>query len=239
MESLKVQGRYLCTESGEPFFYLADTAWEMLHRMSKEEILRFLDVRASQGFTCIQTVLLAEFDGLKTPNYYGKRPLLQTDGAFDPCRPDLVDEDSYWSLADFALDAAEERGLYLVLLPTWGDKFNLLWGKGPVIFNPENARAYGRFLGERYKDRDNIIWMLGGDRPLEPEHRAIVDAMAQGIKETGDTHLMTFHPVGCHNSTQFVGDAPYIDFHTAQTGHGVEHCYISDKIMLKMRRETE
>jgi len=42
-----------------------------------------------------------------------------------------------------------------------------LWGIGPVIFNTDNARIYGRFLGERYRSDPNIIWILGGDRPPE------------------------------------------------------------------------
>jgi len=37
-------------------------------------------------------------------------------------------------------------------------------GKGPVIFTPENADRYGTFLGKRYKDFPNIIWINGGDR---------------------------------------------------------------------------
>ncbi|MFA7492456.1 MAG: DUF4038 domain-containing protein [Proteiniphilum sp.] len=31
---------------------------------------------------------------------------------------------------------------------------------GVAIFTPENARAYGEFLGKRYKDKQ-IIWILG------------------------------------------------------------------------------
>lgn len=29
--------------------------------------------------------------------------------------------------------------------------------------NVEEAKAYGTFLANRYKDRPNIIWMIGGD----------------------------------------------------------------------------
>ncbi len=42
MKKLIVRGRYLSTESGEAFFYLGDTAWEMLHRLNREEIEGFL-----------------------------------------------------------------------------------------------------------------------------------------------------------------------------------------------------
>ena len=56
------------TARGEPFFYLADTAWELFHRLKLEEIEQYLDNRAAKGFTVIQAVVLAEMDGLKKPN---------------------------------------------------------------------------------------------------------------------------------------------------------------------------
>ncbi|MFZ5830334.1 MAG: DUF4038 domain-containing protein [Planctomycetota bacterium] len=50
----------MVTDTGEPFFWLGDTAWEMLHRLDREETLHYLDVRARQGFNVIQTVLALE-----------------------------------------------------------------------------------------------------------------------------------------------------------------------------------
>ena len=39
MEFLRVSEnrRFLMTESGAPFFWLGDTAWESFHRLSREE----------------------------------------------------------------------------------------------------------------------------------------------------------------------------------------------------------
>ena len=77
--------RYLMYESGKPFFYLGDTAWELFHRLNREEADLYLANRASKGFTVIQAVALAEQDGLNTPNPYGHRPLIEN----DPARPDV------------------------------------------------------------------------------------------------------------------------------------------------------
>ena len=41
--------RYLVTQDGEPFFWLGGTAWELIHRLNKEEIIILTD-RASKGF---------------------------------------------------------------------------------------------------------------------------------------------------------------------------------------------
>jgi hypothetical protein len=48
------RGRYLVTERGEPFFYLGDTAWELFHRLTREEADLYLKDRAAKGFTVIQ-----------------------------------------------------------------------------------------------------------------------------------------------------------------------------------------
>ena len=235
MKKLTVRGRFLAHDDGTPFFYLGDTAWEMLHRLNREEIRDYLTTRARQGFTVIQTVLLAEMEGVTVPNAHGRLPLLFTDGVPDPTRPDCEGPYSYWDHVDYALGEARRAGLYLALLPTWGDKFNLRWGKGPEIFTPENAAAYARFLAGRYRTAENVVWMLGGDRPLETEaHRAVIDAMARVLREEDGNHLLTFHPPGSCASTDFLADADYLDIHTAQTGHRAVLCYESDRVMAKM-----
>jgi hypothetical protein len=73
---------------------------------------------------------------------------------------------------DFILARSERLGLRIGLLPTWGDKWQASrGGKGPVIFNPENAFKYGEWLGQRYRERA-VIWILGGDRNIEAAKRS-------------------------------------------------------------------
>lgn len=233
MRKLVTKGRYLSWEDGTPFFYLGDTAWELFHKSSREEARQLLQVRAEQGFTVIQAVALGEFEGLTVPNFYGAFPLAKTDGEYDPTKPVLDGDYSYWDHVDFIVEEARALGLFIAMLPTWGDKFNRCWGTGPEIFHEENAFRYGAWIGGRYQDAENIIWMLGGDRPLEEKHRKIIDAMGLGIRSADQNHLITFHPPGAKDSTDFVKDAGYIDFHAAQTGHGTE-CYNSGSVMEKM-----
>src|SRR5689334_15331977 len=96
LSELKVApgGRYLVTADGKPFFYLGDTAWELFHRLNREEATRYLENRARKGYTLIQAVALAELDGLNDPNPYGNRPLVND----DPTKPDVKDgaDNDYW-----------------------------------------------------------------------------------------------------------------------------------------------
>jgi len=214
-QSLRVSEnqRYLQHHDGTPFFWLGDTAWELFHRLDREEADTYLKNRADKGFTIIQAVVLAELDGLNTPNPYGETPLLNN----DPTQPN----EAYFKHVDYIVDKAESLGLYVGMLPSWGDKFNKRWGIGPEVFTPENARVFGAFLGERYKDKP-IIWILGGDRiPEENDDFAIIRAMAEGLKEgDGGNHLMTYHPMGDRNSAEFFHRDEWLDFNMFQSGHG-------------------
>lgn len=216
-------GRYLATED-TPFFYLiGDTAWEMVHRLTREEVDFYLETRVKQGFNTIQTVVLAELSGLTLPNAYGALPLLKIEeGGFDPARPDLSGEYHYYDHLEYILFRAEALGLYIGLLPTWGDKFNRQWGEGPEIFTPENAFLYGKWLAKRVCHHQNIFWILGGDRTLDtPDHYEIIRQMAAGLKAGDDgKFLMTYHPCGEHSSSEFVHNEDFLDFNMFQSGHG-------------------
>lgn len=211
-------GRYLVTASGEPFFYLGDTAWELFHRLNRDEAELYLSDRAKKGFTVIQAVVLAELDGLHTPNAYGHTPLIDD----DPTRPNIQPgpDNDYWDHVDWIVNRAEQLGLFIGMLPTWGDKWNKKWGVGPEIFTPENARTYGEFLGTRYRDKP-IIWILGGDRnPENPRHLGIIRAMAEGLRAgDGGRHLMTFHPQGGANSASWFHNDEWLSFNMFQSGH--------------------
>lgn len=206
-------GRFILRADGAPFFWLADTAWELFHRTTREEADWYLQDRADKGFTVIQAVALAELDGLNQPNLYGDIPLIER----DPARPN----EGYFKHVDYIVDRAEALGMYIGMLPTWGDKFNQRWGVGPVVFTPENAYTYGKYLAERYQD-EPIIWILGGDRnPEEPVHLEIIREMARGIEEVvGDTQLITYHPQGGTPSWTWFQDDEWLDFHFFQSGHG-------------------
>ncbi len=203
--------RYIATQDNKPFFWLGGTAWELIHRLKKEEIDLYLTDRAEKGFTIIQTVILAELDGLNTPNAYGDKPLIDNN-------PEKINE-KYFELVDYVLEKADELGIYIGLLPTWGDKFNLKWGTGPVIFTPENAENYGEILAKRYLNRTNLIWILGGDRMPENDYQYdIVMAMAKGIKKNDTIHLMTYHPAGAQKATDSF-NVEWLDFDMFQSGH--------------------
>ncbi len=207
-------GRRLINENGTVFFYMADTAWELFHRCSKEETEMYLKDRKAKGFNVIQAVILAEIDGLNTPNTEGEKPFINNNT--------LQPNEKYFKHVDWVINKAGELGIYIATLPTWGDKWRKQWGEGPIVFNtPDKALVYGKWLGKRYKNFSNIIWVMGGDRnPVTKEFIQINRAMAQGIKEADKgKHLMTYHPGGGHSSSEWFHNDKWLDFNMLQSGH--------------------
>jgi hypothetical protein len=210
--------RFLVYEDGTPFFWLADTGWELFQRLDNEQADQYLSTRAKQGFTVVQAVVLAELNGLHDPDPYGNLPLKDD----DPAKPN----EAYFRHVDHIVHKAASLGMFIAMLPTWGDKVNKSsWGAGPVVFDTANAFVYGKYLGNRYRHQWNIIWILGGDRnPRNMQDVAIWRAMAAGITAgvgNKDSVLMSFHPQP-HDpggSSAWFHHDEWLDFNMNQTGH--------------------
>lgn len=205
-------GRYLTNDEGEAKLYLGDTAWELFHRLSLEAADTYLKNRAEKGFTVIQAVVLAQLGGLTAANANGDLPLKDS----DPAQP----IEAYFRHVDAIVDRANELGLTIAMLPTWGNYWSETNGKD-LIFTPESAYTFGQFLGKRYTEKQ-IIWVLGGDENINtPKERAIIENMVKGL-QSGDTegqHLMTFHPRGPGRSSDYFHTAEWLDFNMYQSSH--------------------
>lgn len=209
-------GHFLQYQDGTPFFWLGDTGWDLFFKLNLNQIKTYLDNRAAKGFNVIQAVALPEQNGLVVPDRYHQLPFNHQ----DPAQPN----GQYFKLIDSTIQLAAARHIYIGLLPTWGDKVTKLWGKGPVVFDSVNAYTYGKWLGSRYKEAWNIIWIIGGDRPAfidTMDWRPVWRAMVRGIREgTGGKALITYHPSGESSSTRFwSNDSTTLDVNMMQSGH--------------------
>lgn len=214
---VSANGHYLQYEDGTPFFWLGDTGWNLFLRLRLEDVIKYFDNRRSKGFNVIQAVIMPQIDTLEGYNKYGNLPLVDTD-------PDHPNE-AYFQFVDTVIAIAAKKGLIMALLPTWGDKVTLKYGgNGPVIFNTQTAFRFGKYLGNRYKRFDNIVWVLGGDRPPQDDKedfKPVYKAMAEGIHEgSGRRYLFSFHPGGyVWESSIYLHNESWMDFNMIQSGH--------------------
>ncbi len=202
--------RYFVDANGRPFFWLGDTAWPFFVSYSPEAADRHLVNRAAKGFSVIQCVL-AWGDPIPpnlagTPpraNYHGEPPWKQT-----PAEPNPA----FFNYVETLLRRAAELGLVLAVLPTWGFHVN-----DSRVFDPQNGYAYGEWLGRRFKDAPNLIWVNGGDR--EPADCADTwRAIARGLRAgDGGSHLISYHPCGFFSSSYYFHNEDWLDFNMIQT----------------------
>ena len=86
---VSTNGRYIVDDEGDPFFYLADTAWALLYRPTREEVDLYLRNRRDKGFTVVMPVVLWGED-MTARNVYGEAPLVD----WDPTRHDETERAS-------------------------------------------------------------------------------------------------------------------------------------------------
>ena len=209
---IALNGRYFVDQQGKPFFWLADTAWPLFAGYSREDAEKYLTRRAEQGFTVIQGVIAwgdpdpaVSLEGNPPQaNYAGEIPWIDN----DPTHPN----EAYYQNVDYLLKYAGELGLIIGLLPFWGYHVNQI-----QIVNTENAFPYGKWLGERYKDVPNLVWINGGDR-IPTGFEEVYRRVAHGLR-LGDrgAHLITYHPCGWRSSSQFWANEDWLDFNMIET----------------------
>jgi hypothetical protein len=198
--------RFLQFENGKPFFWLGETAWLLPSRSNREEASYFLGETAKNGFNVVQISILHDINAM---NAYGQWAL---PNGFDFKNIDQKGTYNYWQHVDYIVKEAERRGLYIGLVCVWGG--NVKAG----LVSVDDAKKYGKFLAERYKDAPNVIWLIGGDQPgsIKPE---VWEAMATTIKSIDKNHLMTYHPFGRTTSATWFNNASWLDFNMFQSGH--------------------
>lgn len=207
-------GRYFTTQPGQPFFWLGDTGWLLFIKLTREEAVQYLELRKQQGFNVIQVMVL--HDVRKAVNVYGDSALLHQNVATPAItKGNSFSDDAqydFWDHVDYVIDQAAQRGLYMALVPVWGT--NVKNGWVPVAA----AKQYASFLGNRYKNKSNIIWLNGGDIPGSDSINTWKQ-IGKTLRATDKNHLITFHPRGRTTSSRWFHQESWLDFNMFQSGH--------------------
>lgn len=198
--------RYLQFENGRPFFWLGDTGWLVPQHLDRAEVEYYFNKCRRAGYNMVQIQVM---DAVPSYNIYGQQSL---PSGWDFTKADPEGVYSYWDHLDYIIRKAEQNGIYIGMVAIWGSQVQA----GNI--NAEQAKAYGKFLAERYKNNPNIIWIMGGDiqGDIHPE---VWNALATSIKSIDNKHLMTYHPRGRYTSAKWWSKASWMDFHTFQSGH--------------------
>lgn len=104
-------GHFFQTTDGQPFFWQADTAWMLFHRLNYSEAETYLSDRASKGFNVVLAVAFAQ-GRIDSPNRNGDLTFVDEDVA-QPNEP-------YWAYIDSIVELAWTKGIRIALVPAWG-----------------------------------------------------------------------------------------------------------------------
>ena len=239
MDKLRISdnGRYFVHESGEPFLWLADTAWTIPSRLKWDDVIYYLQCRKEQGFTVLQMVALDPEHNEEMRNPAGI-PALRDNDLLKP-------NEAYFDYLDWVLDKAEEYGFYVLLLPVWGELvvgWDWSGNSHEKTVTEDNAYQFGSWMGHRMRHRNNLLWCLGGDRmPIcgGEDYRSVWRKLAEGLSFglTGETLrynqdrdkwkslLMTYHPCRepdtglCSTLSYWGEEEAWISYVMLQSGH--------------------
>lgn len=177
--------RYLVDQRGRPFMIVGDSPQSMVVNLSVADAKAYVADRKAAGFNALWVNLLCT-------TYTAGR----ADGStYDHVQPFLTANDlstpnpAYFSRVDDMLRMADQYGMVVVLDPIeTGGWLPTLQSNGIA-----KAYAYGRFLGKRYADRPNVVWMSGNDYEQwgDAHVDALVLAVARGIKSADPRHIQT------------------------------------------------
>ena len=188
-------GRYLVDQNNLPYLIVGDSPQALIVNLSTNDAETFLADRATNGFNTLWINLLCE-------TYTGGRPDGTTfdgippfTGMLSSCTnlPDCYDlttpNEAYFARVDQMLTLAAQQGLLVMLDPIeTGGWLNTIVNNGST-----NCRAYGQYLGNRYKNFDNIIWLNGNDDQdwIIASSDAVVQQVALGIQDNDTRHIQT------------------------------------------------
>lgn len=204
MQKLKVSAnnRFIVTEDEEPFVWIGETNW-FFAKLPPGTIDSILDVRSKQGFTMM-------FVSCREKLYNGDGP-----------GPIHNPNEAWWRYLDDYIAKCEKRGMYVGITLGW-------WGVARSN-NEADLFEYGKWVGNRYKDQNNIVWLTLGEAGSHSRKATIPDekikALVNGIR-TGDTgnKLLTVH-ADFKRGTSISDHADLVDFNNWQTS---QWCCIED-----------
>lgn len=203
---MQTRDYHLIGPDGRPFFWLADTAWNLWCRGEPADWDGYLSHRSRQGFNVVQFVA-GWWRGCTQPIH--GRP-------FDLEGGKLVYNPAAWASLDRLFDRIAAHGLVAAPINLW-----TLTDVDPgKVLSEEQCVEVAKRQVERW-DGPNVVWMLGGDGDYtSPDADARWKRIGRAVFGDRPETVATMHPCG----TTWVGQAfatePWYRIATIQSGHG-------------------
>ncbi|MGA3268609.1 MAG: DUF4038 domain-containing protein [Verrucomicrobiota bacterium] len=210
----------LVDQSNVPFLVVGDSPHSIWAHVPPAGEWAYLTNRAAHGFNSLWIDLLTSpYVGARSDStlYNGIKPFtnnLPGTKFYDLTTPN----EAYFAFIDQGIRMAGTNGIVVMLDPLeTGALIPLARANGVG-----RCRVYGQYLGERYKDFPNLVWLNGNDYQHWDiaTNDAVITAIALGIKEKDPNHL---HTIELNYQTSCSLDdpnwAPIVGLNLAYTYH--------------------
>jgi uncharacterized protein DUF4038/collagenase-like protein with putative collagen-binding domain len=187
--ALEPTGRYLVDHDGKPFLIQGEAAWSLVAQLRPAEVETYLEDRRRRGFNLLMVNLIEHFFSDQPPlDAFGVGPF-RVPGDFSTPNP------QYFERAQAIVRVARSKGQVVLLCPAYlgGDGSAEGWYQEMTRNGPVKLRGYGVYVGELFREFDNVIWLAGGDFTPPAASLELVDAVQQGIKQAAPAQLQTGH----------------------------------------------
>ena len=205
-------GRYLVDQNNTPFLIIGDSAWSLMTNISEADAVTYFAKRSAADFNVVMMDLVcgpytagrpdsSTFDKVTpftdtTPPGLVRWLIKELLGRPGKVTYDLgTPRETYFAHVDRILRLAATYGLTVFLDPL--DTGSYYRAEGTPTMQENGAtkcRAYGQFLGKRYKNFPNIVWQHGNDYEyptLTAGGDQYTTAIALGIKDYDVNHIHT------------------------------------------------
>jgi hypothetical protein len=199
--------RYFVDQKGNPVFWLGTTQWQLFREYTVEEAEEVLEKTRSKGFAFAQVMLMGVGDGTQA-NVYGEKPWIDN----NPLTPN----EAYFRNVDAVVRIAREKNV-VISMTVYHQRYR-------AHITVENARAWAKWIAQRYRDVPTIVWSMTPE--AKQEFVPILRELAAGLHEgDGGSHLITFKPDPAPYSSSFIHEEKWLDFDSMQTWNAVELIY--------------
>lgn len=187
-------GRYLVNANGTPKMLHAEAAWSGIVQLDQTDAGTYLDSCQSLGINAINLMLIAKNQGTNAPsNIFNDAPFSGTAFQSTP-------NEDYFDHALWFVRAAAARGLVCAMVPAYlGNPVTDGWDTELENATNSQVQTYGEYAGDKFKDEDNIAWVLYGDR--DPPDHARTNALQAGIASTDSRHVLFSSHYNSENSS--------------------------------------
>lgn len=202
------------TLTNKPAFITGDAAWSLIAQPPDRDVDTYLEDRASRGFNAIIVNLIEHQYADHAPaDFYGDPPF-NGPSFSNP-------NERYFAHADSIIRRAAAKGISVFLFPVYlgygsgaCDKNNEGWGTDMANTSDDVMKAWGAYVGNRYRSFPNVVYVIGCDadpRTCKPSLVGKLNDVAIGIKSADPVHLMTADNAGQQSALDVWSGYPWLD----------------------------